>query len=192
MRIVAAQRMSDVAMDAKTWMLRFLNWLSVFWSQDVPSENLTVLVRSARPMIWSKIFHATQSQLDNDICSKAVESGWKASCRTAKNRLSWQSCRRREGICILKAPLLFLSMSEPLGVVASVVALLQLTQAVIQGLSSVRDALKERSTIRDEIIYVSGLLFNLKGQLTRNEIWSVIVSSLASPAGPLQQLTEAL
>jgi hypothetical protein len=83
-------------------------------------------------------------------------------------------------------------MSEPLSVVASVVALLQLTQAVIQGLSSVREALKERSTIRDEIIYVSGLLFNLKGQLTRNEIWSVIVSSLASPAGPLQQLTEAL
>lgn len=83
-------------------------------------------------------------------------------------------------------------MTDPLNVVASVVTLLQLTQVVVQGLSSVKGALNERSRIRDEIIYVSGLLFNLKGQLSRNEIWSTVVSSLASDAGPLEQLTEAL
>jgi hypothetical protein len=83
-------------------------------------------------------------------------------------------------------------MGDPLSVTASIVALLQLTQAVVHGLNGMKDASKERISIRDEIIYVSGLLYNLKGQVTRSEIWSGIISSLVCPRGPLEQLKEAL
>jgi len=84
------------------------------------------------------------------------------------------------------------TMGDPLSVTASIVALLQLTQAVVHGLNGMKDASKERISIRDEIIYVSGLLYNLKGQVTRSEIWSGIISSLGCPRGPLEQLKEAL
>jgi hypothetical protein len=83
-------------------------------------------------------------------------------------------------------------MADPLSVAASIVALLQLTQVVVQGLSCMKDASKERLHIRDEIIYVSGLLFNLKGQVSRDGTWGGIVGSLVGPRGPLEQLKDAL
>ena len=55
-----------------------------------------------------------------------------------------------------------------------------------------RDASKERLQIRDEIIYVSGVFFNLKGQVSRDEIWSSIISSLIGPRGPSEQLKKSL
>jgi hypothetical protein len=83
-------------------------------------------------------------------------------------------------------------MTDPLSISASIVALLQLTQVAVTGLANIKEASKERSVVRDEIIYVSGLLFNLRGQVTRNEVWSGVVNTLSSPRGPLELLKEAL
>lgn len=83
-------------------------------------------------------------------------------------------------------------MADPLSIAASIGALLQLTQIAVAGLATIKEASKERSAIRDEIIYLSGLLFNLSGQVTRDELWSGVVTNLSSPRGPLELIKEAL
>ena len=83
-------------------------------------------------------------------------------------------------------------MADPLSVAASVVALLQLAQTIVNGVSDIKNASKERTSIRDEVIYLSGLLFNLKGKLDREELLSGILGPLSSPSGPLDQLKQAL
>ena len=81
---------------------------------------------------------------------------------------------------------------DPLSVTASVVAVLQLAQSLIKAVQSIKDSSRERQSIRDEIIYLSGLLFNLQSGLERRELSSDVVSSLNTPSGPLAQLKDAL
>jgi GTPase SAR1 family protein len=83
-------------------------------------------------------------------------------------------------------------MADPLSVAASIIAVLQLAQSVVQGIQAVKDSSKERKTVRDEVIYLSGLLFNLKGGLERHELNQELLSSLDTPLGPLSQLKDAL
>ena len=83
-------------------------------------------------------------------------------------------------------------MADPLSIAASVTALLQLTQSVGQHLSAARTASTERSSLRNEVIYLTGLLVSLKDCVTRGTIWSAILSSLVGPKGPLGLLHEAL
>ena len=83
-------------------------------------------------------------------------------------------------------------MADPLSIAASIAALLQLTQVAVAGLANIKDAANERSAIRDEVIYLTGLLFNLSGQVTSDKLWSGVVTVLSSPRGPLELLKEAL
>ena len=53
-------------------------------------------------------------------------------------------------------------MADPLSVAASIIAVLRLAQSVAQGIRAVKDSSKERKMVRDEVIYLSGLLFSLK------------------------------
>lgn len=83
-------------------------------------------------------------------------------------------------------------MADPLSVAASIVTVLQLAQSVVQGIQVVKDSSKERKTVRDEVIYLSGLLFNLKGGLERHQLNQELLSSLDTPLGPLAQLKDAV
>ena len=83
-------------------------------------------------------------------------------------------------------------MADPLSLAASIIAVLQLAQSVVKGIQAVKDGSQERKAVRDEVIYLSGLLFNLKSGLDRDELKQDLVSSLDTPLGPLAQIKDAL
>lgn len=86
-------------------------------------------------------------------------------------------------------------MADPLGVSASIIALLQLSGTVIGYLKDVKDASKDCTNILLEISSTSSLLHALNDLFTRNEtLGSQIAAarSLAVPNGPLDQFKSVL
>lgn len=79
---------------------------------------------------------------------------------------------------------------EPLGLSASIVAVIQLTGTVIQYLNSVKDASRERQKILLELYSVQWMLCILQEQADQTEPgdpWSLTLQSLNLPGGPLTQ-----
>jgi hypothetical protein len=86
-------------------------------------------------------------------------------------------------------------MAEVLGVVGSIIGILQLTGTVVNYLSDVQDASKDCSKILIEISSVNGFLFSLKDLVVRAELgetWLDTARSLGVPNGPLAQFKLAL
>jgi hypothetical protein len=81
---------------------------------------------------------------------------------------------------------------DPLSISASIVAVLQLSETVVQYLNNVKNAHKDRQKILDEVSSAIGILFLLKGHAERANsryAWSIIMKS---PGGPLEQFEMAL
>ena len=86
-------------------------------------------------------------------------------------------------------------MSDPLSISASIIAVLELTASVVQYLSDMKDASKDRQTLLVEISSVSSLLYTLKDLAERAEwgdTWLATMKSLMVPNGPLEQFKVAL
>ena len=84
---------------------------------------------------------------------------------------------------------------DPLSLSASIIAILTLSVTVVQYLNDVKAATEDRQTVLQEIAYASGLLTlfkNLAEKAEWGETWSVTVTSLATPDGPLEQFRRAL
>ena len=87
-------------------------------------------------------------------------------------------------------------MAEVIGVVGSIVGILQLTGVVVGYLNSVKEASNDCNRLMVEISSTSGLLHGLKALLAELETdettWSATIRSLASPNSPLDQLRATL
>lgn len=84
---------------------------------------------------------------------------------------------------------------DPLSVVASIIALLQLTNKVIGYLNDVKDASKERARCAVETSNLYSLLTNLRFRLEDEDAgspWFVAIRALAVKNGPLDQFKDAL
>lgn len=84
---------------------------------------------------------------------------------------------------------------EPLGISASIVALLQLTGTVVRYLKEVKEAPKERSTILLEVSSASGLLYQLRDQAESaqgDDSCLRIFRSLNTSGGPVEQFKTIL
>lgn len=86
-------------------------------------------------------------------------------------------------------------MADPLSIAASIIAVLQVSQTVVNYLDHVRGASDDRHRILLEISHVNGLLFSLKDLVERSpweDAWATTVASLDVPNGPLAQFKSAL
>ncbi|KFY47728.1 hypothetical protein V496_10483 [Pseudogymnoascus sp. VKM F-4515 (FW-2607)] len=86
-------------------------------------------------------------------------------------------------------------MAEPLGIAASIIALLTISKEVIEYSNSIKDGKKDRQRLLDEITSVTGFLYVLKDraeQLQHGDSWSETLVLLAGPTGPLEQFKSAL
>jgi hypothetical protein len=86
-------------------------------------------------------------------------------------------------------------MADPLGVTASIIAILQLSGTVIGYLKDVKDASKDCYNILVEIGSTSSLLYVLNDLITKGDTqgsYLAVVRSLAVPHGPLDQFRSAL
>ncbi|KAK4998542.1 hypothetical protein LTR66_002248 [Elasticomyces elasticus] len=84
---------------------------------------------------------------------------------------------------------------DPLSVTASIIAILQLTSAVISYLDDIKDAPKDRAKCATEASNVFSLLTNLRYRLEDSDgdgAWFVAVRRLAVTNGPLDQYKAAL
>ena len=84
---------------------------------------------------------------------------------------------------------------DPLSISASIAALIQLTGSVIQYLSLVKGAAKDRQRLLSELCNVSGMLYILEDQASQakqGDAWSSTLLSLDGPNGPIQQFKTAL
>ena len=84
---------------------------------------------------------------------------------------------------------------DPLSVTASIIAVLQLTNEVIQYLNYVKDAPKERARFAIEASNLYNLLINLQYRLEEggaNEAWYTVIRTLNVHNGPLDQYKNAL
>jgi hypothetical protein len=84
---------------------------------------------------------------------------------------------------------------DPLSVTASIIAVLQLSAKVLEYLSDVRDAPKERSHCEAEISNLSALLRALRDHVQigdLSQLWYTAIAELAAPKGPLDQFKQAL
>jgi hypothetical protein len=84
---------------------------------------------------------------------------------------------------------------DPLGVTASIIAILQLSSKVIGYLNDVKDASKERAKCAIEASSLHSLLTNLRFRLEEgdaNKPWFTAIRSLATENGPLVQFREVL
>lgn len=82
-----------------------------------------------------------------------------------------------------------------LGLVASIVQLIDATSKVIKYVSEVKDAPKEREILSLEAANLMPLLMTLKQRVEAsptNGPWFTKVSSLGVPKGPIFQLQEAM
>ena len=89
------------------------------------------------------------------------------------------------------------SMSDPLSITASIVALLQLTQQAIQYVIDVKDAGGDRNRILTEITSAHGFLFLLQDKTKKSEpqwdnTFYKTMTALSAPNGPLEQFKHAL
>ena len=86
-------------------------------------------------------------------------------------------------------------MAEALGVVSSLVTILELSGHVLDYLHKVKDASKDSERIVLELCNLNGFLASLKELLARadsKETWLATVRSLAVPKGPIAQYEDAL
>ncbi|RAQ99167.1 ankyrin repeat domain-containing protein [Stemphylium lycopersici] len=84
---------------------------------------------------------------------------------------------------------------DPLSVTASIIAVLQLSAKVLEYLSDVRDAPKERSHCEAEISNLSALLRALRDHVQTQDLsqpWYTAIAELAAPKGPFDQFKQAL
>ena len=84
---------------------------------------------------------------------------------------------------------------DPLGISASITALLQLTGTVIQYLNLVKGAPKDRQRLLSEVCNVSGMLYILEDQAShakQGDGWSLTFLLLNGPNGPVEQFKTAL
>jgi hypothetical protein len=86
-------------------------------------------------------------------------------------------------------------MGDPLSVVASITAVLQLAGATMKLLSDITNASTMCKKILDEVSCSTGLLYSIKIMFERDGVgkeWSIIAESLIVPNGPLTQFECAL
>jgi hypothetical protein len=84
---------------------------------------------------------------------------------------------------------------DPLSVTASIIAILQVTAALVSYANDVKDAPKDRARFAMEASSLSSLLLNLRYQIEdeqSNEAWFKEVALLAVSDGPLVQYKHAL
>lgn len=86
-------------------------------------------------------------------------------------------------------------MADPLSIISSITAILQLAGKVVKFLSDVKDASTTCARILVEIGSLNGLLSSIKVLLDEaeaGEVWSATARSLGAPNGPLAQFKLAL
>ena len=87
-------------------------------------------------------------------------------------------------------------MAEAIGVVASIVSVLQLTGDVVEYLNDARNASEDVQRLYDEISSTSFLLYVLRDRVEKSQsLWLPTIAKLAEPRGPLdlfQQAVQAL
>ena len=84
-------------------------------------------------------------------------------------------------------------MAEALGVVGSIVTVLQLSTKVVEYLSTIKDASEDRQRLLAEIYSSIGLLYMLKEQSQRAGPERIATTqSLGAPGGPVEQFHHAL
>jgi hypothetical protein len=86
-------------------------------------------------------------------------------------------------------------MAEVLGVVSSIIAILELTSEAVVYINGVKDATKETIKIRDEISSTGFVLAMLKDHAKRNDAdssWLPTLASLAVEDGPLSHFKSCL
>jgi hypothetical protein len=84
---------------------------------------------------------------------------------------------------------------DPLSVTASIIAILQLTNKVIEYLGDIQDAPKDRACLAVEASNLYSLLITLRYRLEEgqsNEAWYMAVRSLGVQNGPLDQYKDML
>ncbi len=99
-------------------------------------------------------------------------------------------------ICELQSPTsTTMDPITAIGLVASIVQLIEATSKVIKYVSEVKDAPKERENLGLEAANLMPLLMTLKQRIEAdpsNEVWYAGVRSLIILMGPMQQLQEAM
>jgi hypothetical protein len=86
-------------------------------------------------------------------------------------------------------------MADPLSITASIIAILQLSQAVTIYLKDIPGGSKDRLILGDEIRNTVCLLEMLKDRVEDAELqetWGQSIASLGAPHGPLAQFSETL
>lgn len=81
---------------------------------------------------------------------------------------------------------------DPLSITAGIIAVLQFTETVIQYLDDAKGANEDRNRIRSELYGVLGMLYILRNRATDDEPGSLILHSLATPNGPIEQFKVTL
>jgi hypothetical protein len=84
---------------------------------------------------------------------------------------------------------------DPLSATASIIGILQLSSKVVEYLTDVKDASRERQTCAVEVSNLHSLLLNLRFHLeggSANTPWYTAVRALAVENGPLDQFKQAL
>jgi hypothetical protein len=84
---------------------------------------------------------------------------------------------------------------DPLSIIASIVAVLQVTSMVIEYASSVKDSSKDRAQCANEALSLYNLLFRLRSRLEEensSERWYAAARTLAVKDGPFDQYKLAL
>jgi hypothetical protein len=86
-------------------------------------------------------------------------------------------------------------MAEPLGIAASIIAVLQLTASVIEYLQAVHDAPKDRISFLSEVSGLHHLLLALQDRVDNTnaeDLWRTQVRQLGVRDGPLDQFKSHL
>jgi hypothetical protein len=86
-------------------------------------------------------------------------------------------------------------MADPLSTTASIIAIIQLSSAVVEYISGARGAMKERKRLRDEVRACEFILQQLKDDADDAEegkAWSETIKALEGTEAPLGRLWVAL
>jgi hypothetical protein len=81
---------------------------------------------------------------------------------------------------------------DPISFCASLVTLIQLSKTTIKYLRGLRDAPDDLRTLMIEVSQIKGLLSELQDFSEPDETWLVMVQSLSTPDGPLEQYRSLL
>jgi hypothetical protein len=86
-------------------------------------------------------------------------------------------------------------MIDPLGMTASILAILQITETVMSYLNDVRKASSDRASLAIEASSIYGLLIALRFRVEQahgDDPWFILVRQLAVENGPLEQFKSTL